>query len=77
MNRKHFFTVRVFKHWNRFPREVAEFPSLETIKIYLGIVLNDLLQLSLLEQGVWIRWSVDMHLVIRKVGVSSLQQIVV
>lgn len=43
LNRKHFFTVRVLKHWNRFPREVAEFPSLEIIKIYLGIVLNDLL----------------------------------
>lgn len=30
--RKKFFTVRVTEHWSRFPREVAESPSLERIK---------------------------------------------
>jgi len=26
--RKHFFTKRTFKHWNRLPREVVDAPSL-------------------------------------------------
>jgi len=29
------FTIRVVKHWNRLPREVAEAPSLETFKARL------------------------------------------
>ncbi|KAK4817236.1 hypothetical protein QYF61_005258 [Mycteria americana] len=29
--RKHFFTVRVVKHWNRLPREVVDAPSLLVI----------------------------------------------
>lgn len=30
--RKKAFTVRVVKHWNTFPREVVDSPSLETFK---------------------------------------------
>ena len=30
--RKNFYTERVFKRWNRLPREVVELPSLEVFK---------------------------------------------
>ena len=41
--RKTFFTVRVVKHWCRWPREVAEAPSLETFKIRLDGALSSLI----------------------------------
>ncbi|KFP16605.1 hypothetical protein Z169_00983, partial [Egretta garzetta] len=41
--RKKFFTMRVVKHWNRLPREVAEAPSLETFKARLDGALSNLI----------------------------------
>ncbi|KAK4830659.1 hypothetical protein QYF61_012539 [Mycteria americana] len=49
--RKHFFPVRVTKHWHKLPREIVESPSLETFKSSLDMVLGNLLQVILLEQG--------------------------
>ncbi|KFQ13812.1 hypothetical protein N330_12087, partial [Leptosomus discolor] len=41
--RKKFFTVRVVRHWNRFPREVVDAPSLETFKVRLDGALSNLI----------------------------------
>ncbi|KFW10891.1 hypothetical protein N327_02586, partial [Fulmarus glacialis] len=41
--RKKFFTMRVVKHWNRFPREVVDAPSLETFKVRLDGALSNLI----------------------------------
>jgi len=35
------FTVRVIKHWNRFPREAVESPSLEIFRSHLDRVLGN------------------------------------
>ena len=40
--RKKFFTVRVVRHWNRFPREVVAAPSLEVFKATLDGALSNL-----------------------------------
>jgi len=51
--RKTFFTMRVEKHWNCFPSEVVEAPSLETFKARLDRAPSHLvsLKISLLTGG--------------------------
>jgi len=51
--RKKFFTMRVVKHWHRFPRQLVDAPSLETFKARLDGALNNLIELkmSLLTAG--------------------------
>ena len=40
--RKKYFTVRVVRHWNRLPRDVAQAPPLETSKVRLDQALSNL-----------------------------------
>ncbi|KAK4831186.1 hypothetical protein QYF61_015918 [Mycteria americana] len=41
--RKKFFTMRVVRHWNRFPREVVDVTSLEAFKARLDEALSNLI----------------------------------
>ena len=41
--RKHFFTKREVKHWNRLPREVVTVPGLSVFKRHLDNALNNML----------------------------------
>ena len=40
--RKKFFTVRMVRHWNRFPSEAVDAPSLEAFKAWLDGALSNL-----------------------------------
>ncbi|KFU87493.1 hypothetical protein M959_06148, partial [Chaetura pelagica] len=40
--RKKFYSVRVERHWNRFPREAVAAPSLEVLKGRLDGALSSL-----------------------------------
>ena len=40
--RRKFFTQRVVMHWNRFPKEVVDAPSLEAFKARLDVALGSL-----------------------------------
>ncbi|KFP08683.1 hypothetical protein N300_02571, partial [Calypte anna] len=40
--REKFFCLRVVRHWNRFPREVMDAPSLEVFKARLDGALSNL-----------------------------------
>jgi len=40
--RKKFFRLKVVKHWNWFPREVVETPSLKTFRAGLDRSLSNL-----------------------------------
>ena len=41
--RKHFFTERVVKHWNRLPREVIDASSLSVFVRHLDNAFNNML----------------------------------
>ncbi|KFV47717.1 hypothetical protein N341_08440, partial [Tyto alba] len=41
--KKKLFTVKVMRHWNRFPREVVAAPSLEVFKAGWDVALSNLI----------------------------------
>ncbi|KAK4828572.1 hypothetical protein QYF61_027662 [Mycteria americana] len=63
--RKHFFTKRLVKHWNRLPREMVDAPSLSVFKRHLDNALNNMLHLFVSpeldeeEEATELGWSVQ------------------
>ncbi|KAK4815339.1 LOW QUALITY PROTEIN: hypothetical protein QYF61_000171, partial [Mycteria americana] len=65
--RRHFFTVRVTKHWHRLPRVVVESPSLEIFRSHLDMVLGN--QLWAVNQ---VSLQCNLHAMINKLGLWRL-----
>jgi len=40
--RKHFFTERAVRHWNRLSKEMVQSPSLEVFKKHVDVALQDM-----------------------------------
>ena len=57
--RKKFFIVRAVRHWNRFPREAVDAPSLEALQARLDGTVSNLGygRCPCLQQGGGTRWS--------------------
>ena len=51
--KKNFFSERVVRHWNRFPREAGDMLSQEVFKERVGVVLRDVVQRSMFVVGEW------------------------
>lgn len=48
-----FFTMRMVKHWSKFPREFLRSPYSEAFRAHLNRALSPLFQLNLLGVGHW------------------------
>lgn len=53
--KRKFFTVGIFRHWIRLPREVLDFPSFKVFKTRLDEALSR--KFPALGRGVGIKWS--------------------
>lgn len=59
-------------NWGRLPSDVVKSPSVGVLNTWLGMVLGNLLQLTLLEQGVWPTWSQE---VCSNLNISAICQL--